>query len=59
MTLAAAVMIGNMLTVWFVWGAYHAWKRAEEDIPWSAYGAMIVPLGIAVLSLLAAGALPG
>ena len=55
---AAAVLIGNMLTVLFVWGAYHAFTRKEEDIPWSAYGAMILPVGIGIAGLVGAGAFP-
>lgn len=59
MDIAAGVMIGNILTAWFIWGAYHASKRADEDIPWSAYASMAAPIGIGILSLIAAGALPG
>lgn len=54
MDIAAGVLIGNLLTVWFVWGAYHFTKRHEENVPWSAYGSIFVPLGIAGLSALAA-----
>lgn len=58
MDIAAGVLIGNLLSVAFVWGAYHASKRADDDIPWSAYGAMAAPLGIGILALIASGALP-
>ena len=58
MDIAAGVLIGNLLSAWFIWGAYHASKRTDDMIPWIAYAAMLVPLGIAVLSLIAAGALP-
>lgn len=59
MDIAAGVLIGNLLSAWFIWGAYHAAKRTDLDMPWLAYSAMLVPLGIAGLSLVAAGALPG
>lgn len=59
MDIAAGVLIGNLLSAWFIWGAYHAAKRSDDMIPWIAYSAMLVPLGIAGLSLIAAGALPG
>lgn len=57
-TISSGVLIGNLLTAAFVWGAYHAFKREEQNIPWSAYGAMAFPLGIAVLSMTAAGFSP-
>ncbi len=59
MDIAAGVLIGNLLTVWFVWGGHHFSRRKEENVPWAAYGAILVPLAIAVLSLIGAGALPG
>lgn len=58
MDIAAGVLIGNLLTVSFVWGAYHFKDRDENDVPWIAYGSVLVPLGIAALSLIAAGASP-
>ena len=59
MDIAAGALIGNLFSVWFVWGAYHAAKRSDDMIPWIAYSAMLVPLGIAAASLIAAGAVPG
>jgi len=59
MDIAGGVLVGNLLTVWFVWGVYHFAKRTEEDVPWIAYGSVLAPLGIAILSLIGAGAMPG
>lgn len=51
MDIATGVLAGNLITVWFVWGAYHFSKRDEKDVPWPAYGAVLVPLGIAIASI--------
>lgn len=59
MPIAAAFLIANLLTVWFVWGAYHAFRRTELEIPALAYAAMLIPLGIAILALIGSGAIPG
>lgn len=59
MNIAAGVLIGNLLTVWFVWGAYNFTKKKDETaVSWAAYGSVLAPLGIAILSLVASGALP-
>jgi hypothetical protein len=57
-TISSGVLIGNLLTVWFVWGAYHAFKRDEKDIRLTAYISILAPLGIAILSMIANGFLP-
>jgi hypothetical protein len=57
MDIAGGVLAANLLTVLFVWGGYHA-TRPDEDIPWSAYGAMAFPIVFTLISLAVAGETP-
>lgn len=51
---AAAVFIGNVLTAWFLWGLWQFHKH-DYRAAWPAYGAVLFPLGIAVISMVLTG----
>jgi hypothetical protein len=55
--LGIAVFIGNALTAWFLWGCYQFHKH-DEAAPWYAYGAFLIPLGMALLTLYLTGTPP-
>lgn len=56
---AAAVFIGNVITVIFVWGCHQASKVTHgKDLRWIAFAAIGLPLFFAISSLIIAGGLP-
>lgn len=38
-----AVMLGNMLTAWWLWAFSHAMRRQMDEMDWSHIGGMLVP----------------
>lgn len=49
----AGVLAANLLTLMFVWGAYHAFKKDEDDLKIAHYAALLVPLAVAGLGVYA------
>lgn len=54
---AIAVFIGNAMTLWFGWGLFQ-FHRHDYRAPWSAYGAVLVPVFIGLGTLFVTGPLP-
>lgn len=47
--IVAGVFAGNALFAWFLWGLRAANKENPADVPWSAFGAILIPLVAATL----------
>jgi hypothetical protein len=55
--LAAAVFLGNALTLSVVWACVQ-FHRHDYRAPWLAYGAFLLPMGFLALSVLTEEQLP-
>lgn len=54
---AAAIFLGNVLVVCFVWGCVQ-FHRHDYKAPWLAYAAFLFPIAFLFLSLAITGELP-
>lgn len=54
---AAAVFLGNLMTASFVWG-FLQFNKHDYQAPWLAYAGCLMPIGFALLCVLATEGLP-
>lgn len=55
--IAASVFLGNVLTLSVVWG-FTQFGKHDEDAPWLAYAAFLLPISYFMLTMAANGIVP-
>ena len=57
---AAAVALGNFVSVSMLWGLYHLCKKDRDpDVGSLPFYAFILPVGFIILAFISTGSLPG